>query len=259
MEKRIRSPNYPALGLPEAVEKVSTIYRAMHTHAGPREVIAKAMGYTGLNGASATAISALHKFGLLEKVGEEIKVSERAMRILAPHSPAERAQAIREAAREPALFAKIAERFPGRMPNEDLLKNYLIRESFAPAALAQVIAAYRDTSDMVERESDGRSPLSTEAEVQPSASQPLTITPTSVIALGPAIQPAQERSIGRYDFEGGAYVRIVASDDLDTAEALDMVETLIALKRKELERTNKRATVRQAEDTSAAENEDDDL
>ena len=50
-----------------------------------------------------------------------------------------------------------------------------------------------------------------------------------------------ERSIGRYDFEGGSYVRIAASEGLDTETALDMVEILIELKRKELAR--KKASV----------------
>lgn len=47
--------------------------------------------------------------------------------------------------------------------------------------------------------------------------------------------PSNERVVGRYDFEGGAYVRISAGGNIDTEEALDMVETLIQLKRKELE------------------------
>lgn len=45
-----------------------------------------------------------------------------------------------------------------------------------------------------------------------------------------------ERPIGRYDFEDGSYVRIVARGKIDTEEALEMVETLIDLKRKELAR-----------------------
>jgi hypothetical protein len=127
VDKRIRSPNYPALGLPEAVEKVAAIYRNIHTHASSREVVAKAMGYTGLNGASATAVSALHKFGLLEGRGDEIKVSERAMRIMHPQSQTERTEAIREAAVLPPLFAELRGRFPGRHPNDDLLRNFLLR------------------------------------------------------------------------------------------------------------------------------------
>lgn len=62
-------------------------------------------------------------------------------------------------------------------------------------------------------------------------------------ATAPMAQPltllAGERPIGRYDFEGGAYVRIAASGEIDTETALDMVQTLIDLKRRELARRNK--------------------
>src|SRR3954465_13678137 len=120
MDKRIRSPNYPALSLPSAIEKVAALYRAQHTHAAPREIAARSMGYNSLNGASASAISAVHKYGLLAKVGEGLKVSDRALRILHPHSASEKAEAIREAAYEPTLFAELRDRFSGRMPSEDL-------------------------------------------------------------------------------------------------------------------------------------------
>jgi hypothetical protein len=43
-----------------------------------------------------------------------------------------------------------------------------------------------------------------------------------------------DRSLGIWEFEGGAFVQIVVGGDVATAEALDMVETLVALKRKEL-------------------------
>jgi len=72
------------------------------------------MGYNSLNGASAGAISALHKYGLLGRAGDKIRVSERALRILHPHSAEEGATAIQEAANEPPLFAELNERFPGR-------------------------------------------------------------------------------------------------------------------------------------------------
>jgi hypothetical protein len=152
MEKRLRSPNYPALSLPDAIEKVTALYHAHHTHSAPRGVAVKGMGYNSLNGASATAISALHKYGLLDRVGDEVKVSERALRILHPHSAEERAAAIQDAAREPPLFAELNERFPGKMPSDDLLRNYLIRNGFAPGAVTAVITAYRETSEMADRE-----------------------------------------------------------------------------------------------------------
>lgn len=212
------------------------------------------MGYTGLNGASATSISALHKYGLLEKNGEDIKVSERAMRILHPQFPAERPDAIREAAHEPELFRELADRFPGKTPNDDLLKNYLVRNGFALGALTSVISAYRETSDMVEREAGG---------YIPEAQQPVEITmqsqlpvPSATIQASIKTQELQydERQIGRYDFEGGAYVRISAFGEIGTAEALEMAQTIIDLKRKELER-RKRSSILSTS-MNNAENED---
>jgi hypothetical protein len=170
MEKRIRSPNYPALSLPDAIEKVVTLYRSQHMHPALREVVAKGMGYNSLNGASASAISALGKYGLLERIGEEIKVSERALRILHPHSPEERSAAIQEAASQPPLFAELSERFPGRIPSDDLLRNYLIRNGFAPSAVSAVIVAYRETSEMAERE--GRMHDSLREQTQEHAAMP---------------------------------------------------------------------------------------
>jgi hypothetical protein len=241
VEKRIRSPNYPALSLPDAVAKVAQIYGEIHTHSAPREVIAKAMGYAGLNGASATAVSALHKYGLLERVGgDEVKVSERALQIAHPHSPAERARAIRDAANSPILFAELQEKFPGRRPNEELLRNYLVRKGFAPAALSAVISAYRETSEMVD--GDGgvydSVPVQSreEPDMEPAAQQMSTPLRAQATSLVRQKDDENERTISRYDFEGGQHVRIMASEEIETEEALDMVETMIELKRKELAR-----------------------
>jgi hypothetical protein len=257
MEKRIRSPNYPALSLPVAVGKVQEIYRNLHNHAAPREVAAKAMGYAGLNGASATTISALRKYGLVDRSGEDIKVSERALRILHPHSPAEKSEAIFEAAHSPELFRELAEKFPDKMPNEDLLRNYLVRKGFASAALSSVISAYRETSEMVEHENAGYDSVVVHSEEAPNMlPSPSPLATAQPIPGAPKLTSFQndERSIGRYDFEGGAFVRIAASPGLDTETALDMVQTLIELKRKELARKSKALNVIPGVDNSETEN-----
>jgi hypothetical protein len=231
--KRIRSPNYPALSLPDAIEKVTALYRVQHTHSAPREVVVRGMGYNSLNGASATAISALHKYGLLERAGDEVKISDRALRILHPESLEERATAILEAAREPPLFSELAERFPGRVPNDDLLRNYLIRRGFAPSAVTAVTVAYRETSEMAEREASrhdsGHEP--TESVVMPQRfDNPTQFFPPTITQT----PPPGERLLGRYDYEDGSYIKIAAAGGVDTEEALEMVETLIKMKRQEL-------------------------
>jgi hypothetical protein len=239
MDKRLRSPNYPAISLPEAINRVTALYRAVHTHAAPRDVAVKGMGYNSLNGASATALSALHKYGLLDRAGDDVKVSERALSILHPHTPEEKAAAIRAAAGEPVLFAELAERFPGAMPNEDLLRNYLVRKGFAPAALVAVIAAYRDTSEMVEAAGRGYdSAQSAESKETQVLHPPLVKDPD--VFLKHKVSQDDGRQIGRYDFEDGGFVKIVGSVEIDTEDALDMVETIISLKRAEIARRKQR-------------------
>lgn len=236
MEKRTRSPNYPAFGLSTAIEKARLLYESQQLHAAPREVVAKGIGYNSLNGASATAISAMHKYGLLEKSGQDIKLSERAMQILHPQSKEERSAAMKAAAVQPSLFAELAERFPGKVPNDELLRNYLIRNRFAPSAVSAVILAYRETMELVDDVPEGYdSPNLAPAQSQ----EPQPMQPSSAQSGTPVnsftIQK-NERLLGQWEFEGGGHVRIVASGDVDTGEALDMVDVLVGMRRKEVER-----------------------
>jgi hypothetical protein len=42
------------------------------------------------------------------------------------------------------------------------------------------------------------------------------------------------RRLGRWDFEDGEFVELTASPNVETERALDMIETLVELRRKEL-------------------------
>jgi hypothetical protein len=194
----------------------------------------KSMGYYSLNGASATAISALHKYGLLDKVGDEVKVSDRALRIMHPNSAGERREAIEEAAREPALFAELNERFPGLPPHEGVLRNFLIRKGFSPTALSSVLLAYRKTSEFV---TGGGSGYDQRAQ---SKEEPLTMHTATHVQTPPppadtvVADQGNERRIGVIDLAPGSYVRIMATPDIDPAEALEWAEEIITLQRRVL-------------------------
>lgn len=155
MNKRQRSPNYPSFGLREAVDKVRMLHKAIGQRPTSREIVATSMGYRGLSGASATAISALNKYGLLEGRGDDVRISDRAMAILHPHSDDELHVALHEAAITPTLFREIYEKFPGTIPNDDVLRNYLIRNKFAPQAVDGVISSLKETVEFAGGLSDG--------------------------------------------------------------------------------------------------------
>lgn len=147
---RVRSPNYPAISLPEAITRAKTIHEAEQHLAAPKEVIAKHLGFGGLNGGSNRIISALTKYGLLEEVsGDKVKVSPLAISILHPNNPAEKASAIKEAASKPPLFSEITSEWNGAQPSDANLRTYLIRRNFAADALDRVILAYKDTVELV--------------------------------------------------------------------------------------------------------------
>jgi single-stranded DNA-binding protein len=115
----------------------------------PRDAIVKHLGFTTLNGASATLLSALAKYGLLEAAGSgEARVSDSAMRILYPHNPEEKQAALLEAAFKPSLFAELQEKWPERPPSDESLRSYLVRRGFSQTALEQVIQIYRETIDI---------------------------------------------------------------------------------------------------------------
>src|SRR4051794_4310429 len=114
---RVRSPNFPVISLPQAIERIEAIYDKEQTLPATRETLAEHLGYSGLNGASIKMISALGKYGLLELVdGRGFRVSKLAMAILHPANDQERSDAVREAAHLPALFQKLTEQFEGGRP-----------------------------------------------------------------------------------------------------------------------------------------------
>ena len=150
---RKRSPNYPAISLPEAITRVQQIHEAEHQNPAEREVMAQHLGYSGLNGQSLKLLSALTKYGLLEKAGDgELRVSDRAIDILFPEGD-QRQLAIEAAAHGPALFADLREKWPNRPPSDEALRAYLIRRQFAHAAIDDVTQTFRETFDLVTRES----------------------------------------------------------------------------------------------------------
>src|SRR5947209_3634075 len=79
---RERSPNYPTIGLPEAIKRVQAIYQQERRNSMPSEVAARHLGYTSLNGHARSVLSALKKYG--SSIGDhhgQLKLSEDAVTI----------------------------------------------------------------------------------------------------------------------------------------------------------------------------------
>ena len=162
-----RSPGYPAIGLKEAVDKVRMVWTKDWQNKVPKEVIATHMGYKGLNGGSLPILAALNQYGLLEGRGDETRVSDRALRILA-HEPgiADRLEALRDASVSPELFNDLQKKFHGGNASDAAVRSYLLINKFLPAAADTVIRSYRETIDLLNAEKDAYNRANPEAAFQ---------------------------------------------------------------------------------------------
>lgn len=153
---KARSPGYPAIGLKEAVDKITAIYNSDYQNPISRVVAVSHMGYNGLNGKSLTVLSTLAKYGLLEGRGDDSRVSDLAVAIIAhPSGTPERAEAIKEAASKPDLFSELDGRFQNGKASDQAIRSYLLTQKFIPAAADAAIRSYRETKTLVQEDTVG--------------------------------------------------------------------------------------------------------
>lgn len=142
---KTRSPNYPSIGLGNAIEGLRAIWTKEQRTPVTAEVAAKHLGYSGLNGVARMKLSALKKYGLLEESALGWKVSPLGLRILHHQVDSdEYLKAVREAAFQVELFRKIAATH-AQASTEALRSYLLLNESFSEAGAKQFIGAFKDT------------------------------------------------------------------------------------------------------------------
>ena len=102
---KMRSPNYPAIGLSAAVNRAREICDKEKRTVVSLDVAAKAIGYKSLSGPARTALAALKKYGLLDDEKGGVRISELAVRVLhSEDGSKEQGEALREAAMKPEIF-----------------------------------------------------------------------------------------------------------------------------------------------------------
>lgn len=240
MDSRQRSPSYPSASLEQAIDMARELHLVERTNPVDREVAAKAMGYSGISGRSATVLSNLIQFGLLAKVGKnEVRLTTRAVEILYPDTQASRVLALREAAREPELFQRIMDRFTDGLPSQAALESFLIRQGFTHTAIPSATRAFLDTFLFLENaigsESYSQAALAV-VESQPNQqverNLPMTIaTQTARPVNNPALNTGtQVEASEGYDVRIHQKRIWLAGTIRDRAEAEELIATINALK-----------------------------
>ena len=175
-KKQMRSPRAPAINLENALKKAEVLYRKEPTHSAPGKVFLKHMGYSEISGPGKVSLAALRGFGLIEKRGNSLALSSKALAIIQNKRPGsgERADAIRRAAMQPKVHADVLERFGGKIPSDESLHFYLHHEkAFTDKGADQFIKQFKATMEFANLANGNILPPgeSTEKEGEPAASK----------------------------------------------------------------------------------------
>lgn len=249
--KRWRSPSYPSISLPTAVEKAKVIMDKEGQHLTAIDVAAKHFKYKAVGGGINQLIAALSYFGLIQVEGmkerRKIKVTEDAYRIIMDtrEVSSERDQLLRELALKPALYKEIYDKWLGDFPSDESLKHYLVverkfnpnnvnefmkdlKESFQFAKLYDTDILSKEEKSKTEGESDSGGK---EKKSLPDngGEKPNEEKPPKKDEITPPKPPSRyeknmnEREIANYPVGENSTIRLIASGDI----TLQSIETLI--------------------------------
>ena len=149
---RTRSPSYPYLDLPAALEKVTVLWNVEGRHPTAVSVVMQHWGYKEESSTGYSCVAALKKFGLVDHDGmgetRQIRLSALALAILLDRDPAsaDRRDALRRAALNPRIHTELWERYGADLPSDQTLRRFLVIErNFNEASVDELLAEYKAT------------------------------------------------------------------------------------------------------------------
>ncbi|MES2043564.1 MAG: hypothetical protein V4475_06785 [Pseudomonadota bacterium] len=145
---RMRSPNYPAIPLKQAIDLAGKIFKSDRTNTIDKDVAAQHMGFAGLNGRTLKLLGALSQYALLDKVGKgNVRISKTAVSILHGLNDTEKKDALALAAASPPLFKRIRDTFD--QPSDKTITSFLMKEGFTDRAVAPVLKSFNETNSFL--------------------------------------------------------------------------------------------------------------
>src|SRR6266567_2803482 len=151
-----RSPDYPIVSLPKALECVQYIYQKVQKHPEDRSTILRILGLNERSSSSERMIATLLKYGLLEMGANALlNVSDDALAIcLRAPGEAERMKAIQKVAFAPMVFRTLQSAHSNSLevPENVDLQVHLQSNNFSQNAARKVDFVYRETIAFVKQE-----------------------------------------------------------------------------------------------------------
>lgn len=121
-----RSTSYPRIDLNESVNDALSLYEKHGDVPFTREIAARALGYKGISGASASKLASIAHYGLVKSSGGSYQATELLKSIKYPRDEEEKKLSIIKAVKTPVIFKHIFDTYGGK-PLPTMLANNLFR------------------------------------------------------------------------------------------------------------------------------------
>lgn len=253
-KKRHRSPNYPTVGLKEAIERTKKFYDTDGKAGASPEMAAKHIGYSTAHGEAYSVLSALKKFGLVEDKAGRVVPTARAVEILnLPANDPRRLEAIRKAALAPPIYSEMLKDYRDTgLPADDTLEGELIAyKGFNPNAVKLFLGAFKETLEFAglsdfsvlssERQEEN------ESKQRPKIGEWVQWEHNGILGLPQAKKLVGFSEDGQFGFVEGSTTGLPVSEIISTEppEQPSRMVPLRTLLRAELPRSSEGATMRQ--------------
>ena len=149
---RTRSPNFPAIDLETAVQRVQELYSQEGHHKVPYHVAVKHWKYTPKSSAAMQTVGALNAFGLIEVEGKgqdrQVWLSPLGRNIIEDkrENSSDRAKAIQDAALSPNIHKELWDEYGADLPSDGNIETVLLQKyNFNPNSARRFIKEYKNT------------------------------------------------------------------------------------------------------------------
>jgi hypothetical protein len=239
-KSRHRSPNYPAVGLREAMVRVEALYDADKKAGAPIDSALKHMGFTSRHGKAMAVLSALKKFGLVEDVGGRIIPTKRAIEIIVlSEDDPRRLTALREAALGPDIYRELVDQFKdsGMPSDQSLMAELEAYKGFNPNAVEEFVADFRDSLNFAGLTKEGELSSVVEDDLSPMTETRSTPTAKVPAPAGTMIftPPPSASKTYTWPLSGNAYANLQIQGGHEV-EDLELIKEYLDLAIKAMKR-----------------------
>jgi hypothetical protein len=145
-----RSPNYPSVPLKDAIADIEAVFKKDMRNKMSADTVVKHLGYTSLNGRSLKKVATLKAYGLLDGRGDELRVTEDAIEIIAEAANSPKWQEkVKAAVFKPKVFEDINTHYEGARPSAEGLHSFLLKAGFTFEAIDTIIKVYMANFDLL--------------------------------------------------------------------------------------------------------------